>query len=65
MTDEQEAAYVSSQTACALITAFGMVAENQDRLSQGKTIAYGEEAFNDLINEYGIHHNSVITTFRG
>lgn len=63
MTEEQNAAYVSSQSACALIEAMGMVAENTHRQQCGKIIVYGEEAFNALINKYGIHHNAIVTTF--
>jgi hypothetical protein len=63
MTEEQNAAYVFSQSACALIEAMGMVAENAHRQQCGNSIAYGEEAFNALINKYGIHHNAVVTAF--
>ena len=65
MTEEQNAAYVFSQSACALIEAMGMVAENKQREGLGHSMAYTEEAFDALINKYGIHHNAVITTFGG
>lgn len=59
MTNEQKAAYVNSQTACAMIEAMGMQAENQQRERQGYSMAYGDKAFFDLIEKYGIHHNAV------
>ncbi len=64
MTEEQNAAYVFSQSICALIEAMGMVAENTHRQQCDKSIAYGEETFNALIEKYGIHHNAVLTTYR-
>lgn len=65
MTEEQNAAYVFSQATCALIEAMGMIAENAYRASNGEATAYRDEAFNALINKYGIHHNAVVTTFGG
>lgn len=65
MTDEQRAAFVFSQSACALIEAMGMVAENKHREQCGHSVAYGDEAFAALIDKYGIHHNAVLTTFEG
>jgi hypothetical protein len=35
----------------------GMIAENKLRTDNGQSIAYEEEAFEALINEFGIHHN--------
>jgi hypothetical protein len=64
MTTEETVAYVHSQTACALIELEAMKAENANRAMRGETQAYGEQAFNDLINRYGIHHNAVIGIFR-
>jgi len=64
MTPEQEASYVNSQTACALIRMEGMKAENEFRQQQGLTIAYDEAAFLAVIEEYGIHHNAVVSMFR-
>lgn len=36
----------------------GMIAENQYRISNGESPAYGEDAFNSLIEKHGIHHNN-------
>lgn len=58
---ELEAAYIVSQSACAIIEAMGMVAANKDRESRGFAIAYDEGAFQEVIEKYGIHHNAVMT----
>jgi len=63
MNDEQKAAYVMAQAACALIEAQGMVAVNKTRELRGESLAYVEEDFMAVINKYGIDHNSVLGTF--
>lgn len=65
MTDEQQAAYIISQAACAVIEAMGMKAKNQIRKDAGLSLAYGPAQFNNLIDKYGISHNSVLRTLRG
>lgn len=65
MTDEQKAAYVMAQAAIMNATVTGMIAENYTRMSRGESLAYGEEAFQELINNSGIHHNACITLFHG
>ena len=45
----------------SLITAFGMVAENQYRANCGNQIAYDEEAFLKVIEENGLTHNQAVT----
>ena len=42
-----------------------MIAENQYRLSEGKTIAYTEKDFIKLRDEHGIHHNGILTNING
>lgn len=64
-TPETAAAYVISQSVAALIEAMGMHAENQHRLSLNESVAYGEEAFNSLIEASGIYHNNVVTILNG
>lgn len=64
MTPEQEAAYVISQSACAMIAAMGMAAQNQLAAAEGASIPYGEYEFNALIEKYGIHHNAVLTVMQ-
>lgn len=65
MTDEQKAAYVNAQAACAMAEIAGMQALNQYRLARGEAIAYSDEAFDAIPNKYGIHHNAVLTLFHG
>lgn len=55
------AAYLNSQVACAMIEAMGMQAENEQRKANGLSIAYVEKDFVALIDKYGLGHNSVIT----
>ena len=64
MTPEQSAAYIMSQSACALIEAFGMMSENMQRVHRGESLAYLETAFADIIERYGIYYNSVSTVLR-
>ena len=63
MTDEQKAAYVSAQAVAANIEALAMLAANRDREAQALSPAYGEEAFIRLIDDYDLHHNSIIGLF--
>ena len=44
----------------AFITALGMLCENLDRLRNDEALAYPEQAFKDVLDEMGIHHNSII-----
>ena len=60
MNDTQKAAYVISQSVCAMIEAMGMQAENEYRIHRGETVAYTSEAFNKLLETYNIQCNSVI-----
>lgn len=53
-----------TQAVRALITAMGMQAENQKRIDEGKSIAYGEEQFDQIIRENDLHFNAVIMRWR-
>lgn len=64
MDEAQRAAYIQSQTACAMIEAMGMQSENKQREALGHSMAYGEEAFTALISRYGIDHNTVVMFLR-
>lgn len=46
-----------------IVSALGMHAENQHRLSLGHSIAYNENAFQELIEHNGCNHNDVIKLF--
>lgn len=65
MTPEQQAAYVHAQAVAATAEIEGMKAENQHRLSNGGSILYGEDAFSNVIERYGLHHNALLTLFHG
>lgn len=65
MTDEQKAAYVIAMAACVTARVAGMQAANQQCQIQGESPAYDVEHFNALLDEYGVHHNSVLTLYRG
>jgi hypothetical protein len=54
-------AYLNSQITCAMIEAMGMQAENKQREILGQSPAYVENSFMQLLDKYGLHHNSVIT----
>jgi hypothetical protein len=62
--DEARAAYIVSQSACAMARIAGMQAENAHRQSCGNGIAYGEDAFAAIENEFCISHNAVVEFLR-
>lgn len=64
MTEEQQAAYVNAQAACAMIEAMGMQAANVLAQQTGAPLPYGQDNFQALIEHYSIHHNGVLTLFR-
>ena len=63
MTEEQKAAYIIAMSTCAMIKAMGYQAENEQRKHLGQAMAYTEDAFGALIEEWGIHHNAVHEKF--
>jgi hypothetical protein len=65
MTPEQKAAYVIAQAACAAARIAGMQALNQERQSNGYSLAYSEAAFEAVPTEFGLHHNDVCKFFYG
>ena len=50
--------YFKMQMLQAEITMNAMIAENKQREILGESMAYTEEQFIDLIEEFGIHHNN-------
>lgn len=62
--DAQELDYGITIAVQGLIKAIGMHWENQTRVQNGNSPAYGEQAFSNLIDELGIHHNRVITRWQ-
>lgn len=64
MTPEQKAAFIISQSICALATIEGMKSENTLRALLGESPAYGRDAFNFIQEQFGIGHNAVVKLFR-
>ena len=52
LTDAQSAAYINGQAAMLNAEIAGMMAANQCREHQGEAQAYGEEAFQEVIDRY-------------
>ena len=55
-----EAAKLIANSSAALIEAMGMMSENIERANRGESLAYTEEAFNKVVMNNGIDHNSVM-----
>ncbi len=58
MDPERELVYFKMQLLQAEIRMNGMIAENKQREVLGQSMAYTEEDFVKLIDEYRIHHNA-------
>ncbi len=56
----QNLTLVNTQVACAYIELEAMKAENQQRLHQGQSVAYGEAEFVALIDKYQLTRNLVL-----
>lgn len=61
MDREQRITYMNSQIACAQIEAIGMSAANTERILNKEPPLYSHQDFLNLINQYGIHHNAVVS----
>jgi len=57
MDEDRELLYFKMNMLQAEIEMNSMIAENKWREMMGNSIAYGEDAFVNLIEKYGIHHN--------
>lgn len=55
-----QVAYVQAQTACAMIEAMGMRAENEACRAMNETPVYLKKDFDAVIEKYGIHHNATV-----
>jgi hypothetical protein len=64
-TPEEAAAYIQSQSACALIKAMGYQAENKACSLRNEYPKYGLDNFERLLDEHGIHHNTVMEIYQG
>lgn len=65
MTPEQLAAYVNAQTAAALIELESYKAANREREMCGHALAWGKDAFMDLIAKYGLDGDYIRKLFLG
>ncbi len=63
MNENEKAAYVQAQATAALIEAMAMVSENFERYRKGQAIAYNQDAFMSLLDNYGLHHNNLMFYF--
>ncbi len=61
----RQAAYVMAQTAAAYARIEGMKAANAEREQRGHALAYSEDAFNEVANEFGLYHNAVVVRLSG
>ena len=57
---DKKAAFIISQSVCALIDALGMVAENDVQKSLGQGMAFDHAAFLKMRDEYKIGLNDVL-----
>ena len=57
--------YVQGRIAAANIEMQAMVAENNQRLILGQSMAYTDKDFMDLIDEYSLGYNALLTEIYG
>ena len=68
MTDTSNIAritYVQGRIVAANIEMQAMVAENNQRLALGQSMAYTDNDFMSLIDEYNLGHNALLTEIYG
>ena len=65
MTPEQKAALINAQTLLANAELMGMVAENQKRMSNRESLAYGEDSFSEFYKKWDsiIGYNAILEIF--
>lgn len=63
MTKEQAAAYVFAQAVSALAQIESMKAANAEREGRGESLAYPEDAFASVPDNYCLGHNSICQLF--
>ncbi len=64
MDQQSKAAYIFSQSVAAFIEAQGMIADNLACLMLYESPVYAKEAFQALIDKYGLSHDSVLGYLR-
>lgn len=60
MTPEQKVAYIQAKVVYALSEIEAMKATNQERISNGKALAYGEHQFREVTYELGLNPEEVV-----
>jgi hydroxymethylpyrimidine/phosphomethylpyrimidine kinase len=65
MENVDKAAFLMSQSACAMITALGMQAENQQRAIEQSSPAFVGDDFQRVINDHRIGWNDAIGYLKG
>ena len=64
MNREERMVFMITQCLCAFAEIQGMLALNQERISQGYALGYDEAAFLSVIEKYGLGSNQVIGFLR-
>ncbi len=64
MTLEQVNVYINAQATSMLAEMNGMVAENNQRIYRGESMAFVYDDFIKLPEKYGLTHNQVLTEFQ-
>lgn len=64
MTPEQAVAFINTQTICAQAELLAMMAANKEREAAGYSLAYDEDAFSSVPENFGITHNQVVEFFK-
>jgi len=65
MDDQQRAAFLFSQSVCALLKGLGYVSENVQRVLNRQSVAFGTGDFDSLLRQYGIDGNDALTLLQG
>lgn len=64
MTPEQAVAFIKAQTISAQAELLAMMAANREREAAGYALAYDEDAFRSVPENFGITYNQVVEFFR-
>ena len=65
MDKDQRVAYIFSQSVAAMAEIEAMKAKNTYRKMRGETIAYDENAFMHVIDQYGLGSNTLLMYLQG
>lgn len=65
METEARVAFINSQTACMLARLESMKVQNTVDAIDGRSPSYRQEAFEDLPDQFGLGHNTVVAYLMG